>query len=135
MKLYVVIPILNHLVETVQMRGHNISFYAELTKKYTYLSPNTPSRTQVHAYLGDLWGFDKATTYSRTSMARTLMARLPRLFRTRSSVHRKKSLGCRFGMIKCDFLFFILKTVYCVYSLESPRRGDSYDSTQYTFML
>ena len=25
-------PHLNRLIETVQMRGHNISFYAELTK-------------------------------------------------------------------------------------------------------
>ena len=25
--------------------------------------------------------------------------------------------------------------VYCVYSLESPHRGDSNESTQYTFML
>ena len=28
----VVTPLMNHLVETVQMRGHNIGFYAELTK-------------------------------------------------------------------------------------------------------
>ena len=31
-KLYVVTPHLNRLIETVQMRGHNICFYAELTK-------------------------------------------------------------------------------------------------------
>ena len=31
-KPYVVTPHLNRLVETVQMRGHNICFYAELTK-------------------------------------------------------------------------------------------------------
>ena len=30
---------------------------------------------------------------------------------------------------------FILKTVYCVYSLESPHRGDSSENTQHTFML
>ena len=30
-KPYVVVPYLNHLDETVQMRGHNIWFYAELT--------------------------------------------------------------------------------------------------------
>ena len=29
---YVVTPHLNRLNETVQMRGHNICFYAELTK-------------------------------------------------------------------------------------------------------
>ena len=57
--------------------------------------------------------------YSRTSVARELMAPLPRLFRTRSGVPRKKVLCCRFGIIKCDFLF-ILKSEYCVYSLESP---------------
>ena len=31
-KPYVVTPHLNRLVKTVQMRGHNIRFYAELTK-------------------------------------------------------------------------------------------------------
>ena len=31
-KTYVVTPHLNRLVETVQMRGHSICFYAELTK-------------------------------------------------------------------------------------------------------
>ena len=31
-KLYVVTPYLNRLIETVQMRGHNIHFYAVLTK-------------------------------------------------------------------------------------------------------
>ena len=31
-KLYVVTPHLNRLIETVQMRGHNIWFHAELTK-------------------------------------------------------------------------------------------------------
>ena len=31
-KTYVVTPRLNRLIETVQTRGHNISFYAELTK-------------------------------------------------------------------------------------------------------
>ena len=37
--------------------------------------------------------------YSRTSMARTLMARLPRLVRTRSWVPWKKIHSCRFGII------------------------------------
>ena len=32
LKPYVVTPHLNRLVETVQMRGHNVYFYAELTK-------------------------------------------------------------------------------------------------------
>ena len=41
MKTYIVTPHLNCLDETVQMRGHNMSFYAELTKiiiKYSLLS-------------------------------------------------------------------------------------------------
>ena len=33
----------------------------------------------------------------------------------------EKIHDCRFGKIKGDFSFFILKIVYCVYSLESPR--------------
>ena len=36
LKLYVVTPHLNCLVETVQMRGHNICFCAELTKIIPY---------------------------------------------------------------------------------------------------
>ena len=32
LKPYIVTPCLNHLDETVQMRSHNIHFYAELTK-------------------------------------------------------------------------------------------------------
>ena len=35
--------------------------------------------------------------YSRTSVARTLMARLPRLFRTRSRVPRKTPLAADLG--------------------------------------
>ena len=31
--------------------------------------------------------------------------------------------------------FFNLRNVYCMYSLESPRWGDSNENTQYTFML
>ena len=56
--------------------------------------------------------------YRRTLMARTLTARLPRLFGIRSGVPWKKSHSCRFGIIKGEFLF-ILKTVHCVYLLES----------------
>ena len=46
------------------------------------------------------------------------MVRLPRLFRTCCSVPREKSHSCKFEIIKVVFLF-ILKMVYCVYSLES----------------
>ena len=67
-------------------------------------------------------------------MARTLMARLPRLFRTSSWVPWKKKHSCRFGIIRMIFIF-ILKMVYCVYSLESPRWGDSNENTQHTFIL
>ena len=73
--------------------------------------------------------------YSRTSVARTLMARLPGLSRTCSWVPRKKSHSCRFGIIYLWFSDFVSKTVYCVYSLESPQWGDSYEYTQHTFML
>ena len=43
MKPYVVTPYLNSLHNTVQMKGHNIHFYAELTKKFPKLSSGTPS--------------------------------------------------------------------------------------------
>ena len=67
-------------------------------------------------------GFISLANNSRTSMARTLIARLPRLFQTRSLVRRrKKSLGCRSGIILGDILYFYFETVYCVYSLESPQ--------------
>ena len=43
--------------------------------------------------------------YSRTSMARTLMARIPRLFQTRSLVPWKQSHSCRFRIIKGDSFY------------------------------
>ena len=33
------------------------------------------------------------------------------------------------------FFFFFLKTVYCVYSIESPQGGDSNENTQHTSVL
>ena len=42
LKPYVVTPCLNHLDETVQMRGHNICFYAELTKIISDYHPMLP---------------------------------------------------------------------------------------------
>ena len=39
------------------------------------------------------------TSYSRTLMARTLLARLPRLVRTHSWVPWNKFHSCRFGII------------------------------------
>ena len=53
--------------------------------------------------------FTEAANYSRTSIARTLMARLPRLVRTRSWVPWNKSHSCRFGIIQDEFLFYIEK--------------------------
>ena len=51
--------------------------------------------------------------YSRTSVVRRLMARVPRLFQTRSSVPWKKSNSCRFGLIKGE-LFYIENGILCV---------------------
>ena len=79
-----------------------------------------------------LWRITQAAAiYSRTSVARTLMVRLPRMFRTRSWVPLKKAHSCRYRII----FLFILIMVYCVYSLESPRWGDSNVNTQHTFIL
>ena len=52
--------------------------------------------------------------YRRTSMARTLMARLPRLFRTHSWVRWKKAHSCRFGIIYGVFLIHIENGILCV---------------------
>ena len=51
------------------------------------LSPKQPTNPTVD---------NRYTKYSRTSVARTLMARLPRLFQTRSGVPWKKSKSSRF---------------------------------------
>ena len=72
--------------------------------------------------------------YNRTSEARTLMARLSRLFRTRAWVPRKNLIDADLRWFRMIFLF-TLKMVYCVYLLESPRWSDSNDNTQKTFML
>ena len=45
---------------------------------------------------------------SRTSVARTLMARLPWLFQTRSWVPWKKSHSCRFGIVY-EYIFIVPK--------------------------
>ena len=69
LKPYVVIPHLNRLVETDQMRGHNICFYAELTKDtipyYHQILPLIYSRVinplltsgSVHPYPGECFHF------------------------------------------------------------------------------
>ena len=75
--------------------------------------------------------------YSRTLVARTLMARLPRLFRTRSCALWNKFHSCKFGIWDNLgwFSFLYWKLVYCLYSLESPHWGDFNENTQYTLML
>ena len=72
--------------------------------------------------------------YSRTSMARTPMARLPWMIRTRFSVptnlpiaQENKYLGI--------FVLFYHGIICCVYSLESPHRGDSNEFTQHTIIV
>ena len=52
--------------------------------------------------------------YSRTPIARTLMARLPRLFRIRSWVPRKKSLAADLGHLVWFSFFYIENGILCV---------------------
>ena len=61
------------------------------------LSTVIEGETQIESCLEDLVQGKKI--YSRTPMARTLMARLPRLVRTRSWVTWNKFHSCRFGII------------------------------------
>ena len=67
-------------------------------------------------------------------MARTPMARLPWLIRTLFLILRNSSDGSRKQIFKEIFLFY-REIVYCVYSLESPHRGDSNEYTQHTITL
>ena len=67
-------------------------------------------------------------------MAWKRMARLPWMIRTRFSVHTKffqkldnKYLG--------DLFLFYHGIVCCVYSLESPHRGDSNEYIQHTIVV
>ena len=65
--------------------------------------------------------------YSKTSMARTPLALLPRLFWTRSWVPTKNLIASdifKFRIIREIFVFYIDNSC-CVYTFESPRRGDS----------
>ena len=69
--------------------------------------------------------------YSRTSMARTPMARLPRLFQTRSCVPRKKNPIAAdiiiYGIIKGDFLCYIDNGMLCVLIKIAVRQLDPDD--------
>ena len=51
-----------------------------------------------------------------------------------SSPLTKNHPAADLGLIRVIFVFK-LKMVYCVFSLESPRWGDSNENTQHTFML
>ena len=101
---------------------------------FTLILLNKFSEKPVHFYIGSFWlvfaifsTFQEDTfvtrIYSRTSVARTLMARLPRLFRTRSRVPKKNSFVCRFWIILCDFLFYIENgMLYVLIRIASMRR-------------
>ena len=52
--------------------------------------------------------------YSKTSVARTLMARLSRPFANSFLSPLEKSHNCRFGIILGDFLFYIENDILCV---------------------
>ena len=72
--------------------------------------------------------------YSKPPVARTLMARLSRLIRTRSlESFRKNPIAADLGYFRVIF-FFILIMVYCVDSLQLPRWGDSNENTQHTLI-
>ena len=62
------------------------------------------------------------------------MARLPWMTRTRFSSQRNSSDSSRKQIFK-EIVLFYHEIVCCVYSLESPRRGDSNDYTQHTINL
>ena len=75
-----------------------------------------------------------STHYSRSSMARKPMACLPWLIRTRFESLRNSSDSSRKQIFKEIFLF-CRESVCCVYSLESPRRGDSNVYIQHTITV
>ena len=62
-------------------------------------------------------------------MARTTTARLPWMIRTRFSSLRNSSNSSRKQIFEAIFLFYH-EIVCCMYSLESPRPGDSNEYTQ-----
>ena len=62
------------------------------------------------------------------------MARLPWLIRTRFDTLRNSSDSIRKQIFREIFLFHH-EIVCCVYSLESPHRGDSNKYTQHTIIV
>ena len=74
--------------------------------------------------------------YSITSMARTRMARLPSVIRTRFSVPTKTLPKAQENKYLGIFFFlFYHGIVCCVYSLESPHRGDSNEYIQHIIIV
>ena len=73
--------------------------------------------------------------YSITSMARTRMARLPWMIRTLFfSPYKILPIAQENKYLGIFFLFYH-GIVCCVYSLESPHRGDSNEYTQHTIIV
>ena len=77
----------------------------------------------------------KNVTYSRTSIARTPMARLPWLIRTRFFESLQNSSDSSRKQIFREIFLLNHEIVCCVYSLESPHRGDSNEYTQHTIIV
>ena len=72
--------------------------------------------------------------YSRTSMARTPMVRLPWFIQTHFWVPMKFFRYLEKTNMREIFLFYY-EIVCCVYLLESPHRGDSNEYTQHTIIF
>ena len=72
--------------------------------------------------------------YSITSLARTRMARLPWMTRTLFLVPTKFLQYLKKTIFR-DFFLFYHGIVCCMYSLESPHRGDSNEYTQHTIVV
>ena len=73
--------------------------------------------------------------YSITSMARTRMARLSWMIRTLFFSPYKILPMAQENKYLGIFFLFYHGIVCCVYSLESPHRGDSIEYTQHTIIV
>ena len=74
------------------------------------------------------------TIYSRTSIARAPMSLNPGLFELVFEFLRNSSDSKRKQIFREVFLFRY-EIVCCVYSLESPHRGDSNEYNQHTIIV
>ena len=99
---------------------------ANLSLRWVLMSDGTFSDVSTQWY--------ECYYYSRTSIARTPMARLPWLIRTRFESLRNCSASSRKQKKKGKVPFFIMK-LYVECSLESPHRGDSNENTLYTIII